>query len=473
MSEKKEDLNCEKENDLSEEIKAEENVEITQKNSKKDKKKSVIKYIIYSLIVLVITCVVLWISLTQPISSDDSTKVYEKIPYFIQNINYGYLALFFGMVLLGFLINAFIMFLYAKMYAKHYKYHQALAIQANDYFYSSITPGAYGGEIAKVFVFKQQGIEISNAASMMVMNFIVYQTSLITIGLISLIFRFDVIMSIPAFPIEIIIDGKPLPDIPFYIFIILGFVLNVLTILLLLLMSSSRKLHNFVINYLINFLGKIKLVKHPEQKKEELTKQVENYRIELRRLRSNLPFAIVLFVITFIGSIVGATYPFFAGLTLNGFAGMDNVNYVQKFFDCIFFSNFHQMVTGLVPIPGTAGISEYVFDRLFGPSGNYFSEAFYSIGGANLLVVFWRLITFYLPFLLCGIVSATYKSRGIRQSDRLVPILNRTNTMTISFETIDERKLSLEEQLKQKQDKKDLKEKKKEEKNTNNIDKEE
>ena len=85
MSEKKEDLNCEKENDLSEEIKAEENVEKTQKNSKKDKKKSVIKYIIYSLIVLVITCVVLWISLTQPISSDDSTKVYEKIPYFIQN----------------------------------------------------------------------------------------------------------------------------------------------------------------------------------------------------------------------------------------------------------------------------------------------------------------------------------------------------------------------------------------------------
>ena len=473
MDEKKEDLIIEYEKKEVEADIDKESSENNQENTKKDKKKSVVKYIIYSFIVLVITGVVLWISLTQPISADDSTKVYEKIPYFIQNMNYSYLALFVGMVFLGFLINAFIMFLYAKMYAKHYKFHQALAIQANDYFYSSITPGAYGGEIAKVFVFKQQGIEISNAASMMVMNFIIYQTSLITIGLISLIFRFDVVMSIPAFPIEIVIDGKPLPDIPFYIFIILGFILNVLTILLLFLMSSSRRLHNFVINHLINFLGKIKLVKHPEQKKERLTKQVENYRIELKRLRSNLPFAVVLFVITFISSVVGATYPFFAGLTLNGFVGMDNVDYVVKFFDCIFFSNFHQMVTGLVPIPGTAGISEYVFDRLFGPSGHYFSETFYSIGGANLLVVFWRLVTFYLPFLVCGIVSATYKSRGIRQSDRLVPILNKTNTMTISFETIDERKLSLEEQIKQKQEKKDLKEKKKDEKNINNVDKEE
>ena len=95
------------------------------------------------------------------------------------------------------------------------------------------------------------------------------------------------------------------------------------------------------------------------------------------------------------------------------------------------------------------------------------------VGQGGLINTLYRLITFYMPFLLCGIVSATYKSRGIRQSDRLVPILNRTNTMTISFETIDERKLSLEEQLKQKQDKKDLKEKKKEEKNTNSIDKEE
>lgn len=433
---------------------------ITESQETSTKKKNIFKYLIYFFIVIAITGVVLYVSLTQTISEDDSTKVYEKIPYFINTMNVGFLFLFIGVILLVFLLNSFIMFLYAKMYQKHYKYHQALAIQAIDNFYSSITPGAYGGEIAKVFVFKQQGLEISNAASMMVMNFIVYQTALIIIGFIALICRFNVIMNIPAFPISITINGEKLSDIPFFIFIILGFLLNVITIVLLFLMSTSRRLHNFVINHVVNFLGKIKLVKDVEKRKEKLRLQVENYRIELRRLRSNILFTIVLFIVTFTSNIIGSTYPFFAGLTLNGFEGEVDIDYFSKLLDCVFFSNFHQMVTGLVPIPGTAGISEYVFDRLFGSSGNYFGSYFYSIGGGNFLVVFWRLVTFYIPFMINGIVAATYRSRGVKLKDRVImPIYNRRDTMTLTMDTLDARKLDLENKLIEKEKKKGEKDK--------------
>lgn len=421
---------------------------------KKKKKKNAWKYFVYLLIVLIITVFVIWINLVQPVEGEEGTLVYEMIPYFIQNMNYGFLALFIGVVFFSFLLNSFMMFLYARLYQRHYKYHQGLACQAYDIFYSSITPGAYGGEIAKVYLFNKQGVGLSNAASLMVMNFIVYQTCLIFVGLVSLCVNFNQILSIPAFPISITINGNPIPDIPFYIFIILGFALNLLTMGVILLASSSRTIHNFVINHLINFLGKIRLVKNVEEKKESVRLQIENYRIELRRLRSNIPFTILVFTLTFISIVVGNLYPLLSGLTLNGFSGLEDVNYFQKIVDCVSFSNFHQMVTGLIPIPGTAGISEYVFDRLFGANSSYFSQGFYNLGGASLVLLLWRFITFYLQFGICGIVSATYKTRGVPIEDRLVPVSNRKTAITLSIDTIEDRKEGLEEMVKEKEIKK-------------------
>ena len=95
-----------------------EEISIEKENSKDDKqkkKKNAWKYFIYLLIVLVITVIVLWINLVQPVEGEEGTLVYEMIPYFIQNMNYGFLALFLGIVLFSFLLNAFMMFLYARL----------------------------------------------------------------------------------------------------------------------------------------------------------------------------------------------------------------------------------------------------------------------------------------------------------------------------------------------------------------------
>ena len=457
-TEEKETLESENSND-----KTAENKEL----SEKDKKKNIWKYFIYLLVVLIITGIVIYINLFQDVEGDEGTKVYEMIPYFIQNMNYSFLALFLFIVLFSYLLNSFMMFLYARLYQRHYKYHQAMAAQSWDIFYSSITPGAYGGEIAKVYIFNKQGVGLSNAASLLVMNFIVYQTCLIFIGFVSLCVNFNQILSIPAFPISITIDGKPIPDIPFYVFIILGFLLNLLTMGFILLMSSSRTIHNFVLNHLINFLGKIKLVKNVEEKKEIVRLQIENYRIELRRLRSNIPFTLLVFFLTLFSIIIGNLYPLLSGLTLNGFQGLNDVNYFQKIVDCVSFANFHQMVTGLIPIPGTAGISEYVFDRLFGANSSYFSQSFYNLGGANLVLLLWRLITFYLQFLVCGIVTATYKTRGAPLEDRIVPVSNRKTALTLTIETIEDRREELEESLKEKQNKKEVEKRKQKEERTN------
>ncbi|MBP5694950.1 MAG: flippase-like domain-containing protein [Bacilli bacterium] len=428
--------------DLGEAIK-EDIEEAKQKEENKEEvasKKNNYKYFIYLFVILAITAFVLWFNLTRKVEMPGSAQevyVYETIGETFSTMNSGFFTMFIGFVFGGYAIMALMIFFYARLYTKHYKYHQAVANTCIGSFYNNITPGASGGQFAQVVTFKKQGIPVSNGASIFVMQFIIHQTVLIIFGIISLITRFNVILSLNIIPITI---GEITINIPIWIFIVFGFTLNLLVILVLIFMSYSWKFQHFILNGVIGFLAKIKLIKNPDEKRKDLLIQVTNYRIELRRLLSNIPFALLITFLTFLSMVIFWLAPFFSGLALNGF-DMNTTNFGLKAFDCVVFMNFHQMVTGLIPIPGSAGVSELVFSSLFGTLSNYYNaETFYSTGGLNILLLVWRFGTFYIPFIVNGIVAATYRTRGVPVADRIIPVANRKTMLTIQLNTYEERK---------------------------------
>jgi len=438
---------------IEEDIKKVESIE-----NQKDKKKTVLKYVTYLLLILVITGVVIYVNLSETAIIDGvEKKIYEIVPMFIANMDYKAFAIFLGAILLVFLVNSFILFLFAKLYQRHYKYHQACACQSIGLFYSAITPGASGGQFAQVVVLKSQGVLVSNGASIFVMSYIIYQSVLIFLGVLSVCTRIDQILSISSFPLDITVNGNPVM-VPIVVFVILGFLLNVLVIALLIFMSVSHRFHNFVINHLIGFLAKLKIIKDPEKKKESIKIQVENFRIEFRRLQSNIPFTLLLIFLTLFVTCINDLFPLLAGNTLNGFMGLEDVNWALKAYDSIVLCNFHQMVTGLVPIPGSAGISEFVFERFFGAGSGFFSPDFYKTGGSQLVLLLWRFVTFYIPFFINGLVAALYKSRGKHAKDGVfIPPANKNTMLTLQLETYEERKESSDKAY---NDKKELRDEK-------------
>lgn len=418
----------------------------TKKKSKDEqeetpkKKNENYKYVIYLLLILTITGLVLWYNLTSKTTdaSGNPIYVYQTIGGVFANMNWGYFSLFIGFIVISYLISSFIIFMFARLYTKHYKYHQAVANNCVGAFYSAITPGASGGQFAQVYTFKKQGIPVSNSASIFVMYFIISQSVLIIFGLISLITRFNLVIEVDSIPITL---GEFSFNLPIWIFILFGFVLNLLVIFLLLFASYSKRFLHFVSVTLINWLYKIHLIKNPTEKTKNIKIQVENYRIELRRLQSNLPFTFLLVLLCAINLIISQLAPFFSGLALNAFDS-SAFELFPKMYDCIVSLNFHQMITGLIPLPGSAGVSEIVFSILFGPSSNFFANEFYSKGGLNIVLLVWRFGTFYIPFIINGIVAATYKSRGLPYKERIIPVGNRKTMLTIQLETYVERKVS-------------------------------
>ena len=413
-----------------------------KEKAKKDGDKKY-KYFIYLALILIITCIVVLYNLfktTDQIDPNDghTMTVLEFLPSMIKGMNIPYFLIFFGSIILGILGNSLSLLLFAKLYTRHYKYHQAVANTMIGGFYSAITPGSSGGQFAQVITFKKQGMPVANSASIFVMSFIVYQTVLIFMGVISLIFGFKDVTKIEIIPITI---GDFAFSIPMWIFIAFGFLLNLIVILALFFMSYSRKFQNFILNFVVGLLAKMHIIKDPETKRRNIRIHVENYRIELRRLQSNIPFTLLISFITFLLLINTNLQPFLCGISLNAF-DFSNINVFEKMFQSVIYSNFHQMVTGLIPIPGSAGISEIVFSSLFGATSGYFTESFYGIGGISILLLFWRFMTFNIPFIVNGIVAATYKSRGLPVKERIIPVGNRTTMLTIQLETFNERKLT-------------------------------
>lgn len=427
----------------------EENKLSTQEFKEEPKKKnSVIKYTIYIILVIVITAVAIFLTV-----KDNFNTVVELLA----NAHFTWLLITVGVMFVTILIRALILFVFARLYSRDYHYHQALAVESIGTFYSAVTPGASGGQVMEAYTFQKQGLPVSNAVSMLAMYSIVFQIVLTVFGIVSFIVKFDFLADIKFIIINI---GALELRVSIWVLTIIGFLLNVSVTLLVFMMAYWKGFHNFIMGPILSLCYKLHIVREKEKAQENLRVQIENFKIELRRLLTNGPFTVLVTLLFIIMLFVRFSLPFFCGKVLYNESTHANI------WDSVFLSNYHQMVTGLIPLPGSAGISEYFFLELFVNTENPAEGFFYksatiengiliatdtqnssALGSAALLI--WRTISFTFPLLVAGFVTAFYRTRGkhsVRFSDREV-YENRKTMIELKRETILERQTMLDDMI--------------------------
>lgn len=312
--------------------------------------------------------------------------------------NYNYFIVLFLILTLYFLVDGLILFIFARLYTASYKYHRGLATSLIGQFYASITPSSSGRQFSQVVTFKKQGVTVSSAASVMVMYYIIYQIVLILFGVFSMIYNFE------SFFLNNATIGFLTFQIPIWVFAILGFGVSASIVIILFLASFSKKFHSFIINNVIGLLSKIKIVKKPEEKKKSLLVTTENFRIELRRLSSNIPVTILIMILFIVKFLLYYSITYFVALMLD-----PSLSGFKVYLETMTRSSFHQMVVGIIPIPGGAGISEYLFEIMFIPIYDGFSLT-NVVAFVKAVQLIWRTFTFYISLLIGGFVAALYKS---------------------------------------------------------------
>ena len=404
-------------------------------------KKSTIKYILNISLVLIATGLAIFFAI-----KDDAVEIWKTLI----TADVRYLLAVVGIMVGCILVRSFLYFCFAHLFVRKYHFHQAIAVDQIGQFYNAITPGASGGQIMQAYTYKKQGVPVSSAVSILAMYSIMYQFILIVFGTVSLAVKYDFITKLGEIPTEIKInDVVVLSNLPIWPLTIIGFILNVGVIGIVFLMGYWHGFHNFIMGPVVTLLGKIKLVKNPDKTRENLRIQVENFKIEFRRLSTNIPFLLLVIASFVVYMSIKFSIPYFVGKALG------NQSQSASFLDCIFLSNYHQMVTGLIPVPGSVGVSEFVFYNLFMNEGNW-KESFFlvldELGNPDpaatrtlcrSALLIWRSSTFVIPILIGGVVAAFYRSSP-KNEIHTGDLPNRQTFVSLQKETYVERYEELE-----------------------------
>lgn len=417
-----------------------------QEEGKPKSKKSTIKYILNISLVLIATGLAIFFAI-----KDDAVEIWKTLI----TADFRYMLAVLGIMAGCILVRSFIYFCFAHLFVRKYHFHQAIAVDQIGQFYNAITPGASGGQIMQAYTYKKQGVPVSSAVSILAMYSIMYQFILIIFGAVSLIVKNDFITKLGYIPTTIKINEVPI-NLPIWPLTIFGFILNVGVIGIVFLMGYWHGFHNFIMGPVVTILHKIKIVKDPDKTRENLRIQVENFKIEFRRLSTNIPFLLLVIASFVVYMSIKFSIPYFVGKALG------NESEAASFLDCIFLSNYHQMVTGLIPIPGSAGVSEFVFYNLFMNEGSW-QESFFCVFKEELVdgvltkvpdaaatrtlcrssLLIWRSSTFVIPILIGGIVAAFYRSSP-KNEIHTGDLPNRQTFVSLQKETYVERYEELE-----------------------------
>ena len=311
------------------------------------------------------------------------------------------------------LFEGVILFILARLYTTRYNLKKSINNFFIGIFFSHITPSGTGGQFAQAYVFSKQGIDIANAASILVMHFLLSQIAQVIFGIIALVFRLDKFLAITQ---TVSLFGASIPII--YLSLI-GFAVNFLIIFFILALAKSKFLHKTIVNGVVALLGKLNIIKNPDKVKSNLQVQIENFRIESKRLQSNTPVTVVLLVLFFIRMTLSYSIPYLSAMAL------PSIDLSQtNIFDGIFMTAYLNVIIYFAPLPGSVGFSEFFFSVLFQSLFGGYAQTI-----APQLI--WRGVTFYLTLIIGAISVIAFRignkdSKIVQGGDAFVELQKST-----------------------------------------------
>ena len=343
-------------------------------------KNSLKSYALNFLIIIGLTFAALWFALKDN---------YQEVMALITNLKWYWL---FIILCWGFLYSCVvgkILSIFARKNKKDYTVLQGIQNGLVGSFFSGITPSSTGGQFAQAYIFKKQGIRISDGASILWADFIVYQTTMM--GYVTLLFllRYTHYMSM--------IGG------PLLLLILVGYIINLCVIGVLWTMALFPKMYVKLRNLCVRILAKIHIVKNKEKTLASWSTQVTAFTEEIKKLKNEKKIILQTVLWNIVRMTIQFMLPWFIANALGYRLGLDH------FVDCLALSSFVLMANAFIPIPGASGGTEFVFTQLYG----------YLIADSAItsgVMILWRFSTYHMVMLVGAVIFVYLKQRYSKDS---------------------------------------------------------
>jgi glycosyltransferase 2 family protein len=305
----------------------------------------------------------------------------DEILIAIQSIQIGWLLIVILMALVYHVLIGIILTQLTRMSNPQYKYRQGIVNAYIAAFFHGITPSASGGQFAQIYVFNKQKIALSDAASVLWLDFIVYQSTMVVSVLILMLFRF-----------KYFLDNHS----PLFIFVVFGFIINASIIFGLWSLARLPRFHHWVSTRGIEIGIKLRLIRNKDKSISFMEQQIDRFQIEKAKISTHKPLITKIVCL----NIVRLTFYYFLpfvvikSLNITLLAG-------YSWLDIMALSAFVAMINAFIPIPGASGGTEATFILMFTTVIGYIN--------ASATMIIWRLSNFYLIMTIGGIVFVLFK----------------------------------------------------------------
>ena len=337
-------------------------------------KNNKLKFVINIIVIFLVLLIVLYFSL-----KDD----YYAIISSIQNMKVIYV--FFAIIVLVIYraLASLAHYLLIKQNNESISYLKMFQINFIILFFHGVTPFAGGGQPMEVYFLHKEGIPVTKATNITLQNFIVYQISLVLMGIIALVYN----LFFNLFPSDHLIKKL----------VILGFVINLLVLIVTYVISFGEKLNRFILEKGIHFVAKIGILKDEEAMQNRFKTYITNFHrnaLELRHKRYLLVFYVLI-------NMLGLAF-----LYSMPFVVASGLGVRLSLMKSIVATAYVMIIGSFVPIPGGTGGIEYGFMFFY----SYFIKG--SILNAIMLV--WRFVSYYVGMIFGALALSFYGKKDKR-----------------------------------------------------------
>lgn len=333
------------------------------------------KYFFSILLMIVLTAAALWFTL-----KDD----YQQVIGVLSSISPFNFMCITACSLVYYLFIAASLFVIAKEKYPNFKFRYALSNAYIGGFFSGITPSSSGGQVGQIYIFKKQGVDPSDSAGILWLDFVMYQIVMIFYTAVLLILRFTVFY-----------DQMP----ALFMMILIGFMMNGLVLAMLFSMAFFPLQFEKICKFLISLLYKLHLIKNKEAMLKKCEDTLEAFTININKNRNNPKLILKLVLVDVLRLTAYYSVPFVIGYL---------VGTKMDFLDSLALSSYVSMANAFFPVPGASGGTEMMFFQLY-------SMILPSTAFVSTILILWRVVTFHLSLMIGGILFLVEKvKRGIR-----------------------------------------------------------
>ncbi|MDF2865573.1 MAG: hypothetical protein K0R72_382 [Clostridia bacterium] len=310
----------------------------------------------------------------------------DNIDKVLRSVNYSWLVVGIVLTVIYWLLEGICFYLITKKIYKNQRFISSFRLAMIGRLFNNITPFSCGDQPAQLVAMKQEGKSLSDGASILLTRFIVYQSVFVVYTLVVIILKYSYF--------KIIIDK-------FMYLAIIGFAINMLVVIFLAALVINEKLVYNIVKYVIELLGKFKIIKDVEGNLEKFKEIIADFHAQIELIKKEKLMIIKMAIYTAIEITVlySITYVVYRAFGLN----------TVDFITILAAQTFLSLVTGYMPTPGAGVAAEGGFYIVF--------KTFFPANSLNLSILFWRMYTFYLPIIV-GMIFLVFKPK-IKNEDIL------------------------------------------------------